>query len=731
MENIIKNFMIQNWIIVLYSLFIVSVAVIFWSKFKNDMKPVVKDMTEAVNLLKGLKGLKGKSHNVDDELPEWKPDAMTVMFDNIEYVKSKMSEITLLKASWREFYETLLMPGDDFDVAEGAAPKIRNTRLANEFFNLKHTVSGNVNLRMFNSIPNFLTGLGILGTFIGLAWGVNQASVGLAASDVKKAMEALKPLLAGASLAFITSIFGLLTSLIFQWAEKSKLHQLEGLINELVNLLDERLLYMSVDSFSSHSLREVKKQTRLLSTLREEQQKANNETIQKVVEQFTTSISSAAGHEMDLLANTLGNMTTKLNETITLIGSKHQDMEISTQQTISKMSDVFERSSEKFTEQVDESVQIFQSQQSSVTTQIDEIIEKTDAFNEKSILAMEELMNKTQIQGENSIESITKKTDESLSKLLESTENAISGMETSVLNTNNATEIVIRSMDESVSKNNESTQNSIIKMQTGVENGIVSAIGKLNDSTNHMIKSLTEETKLSVDSMLNNSSFAVGQVTDKLEDLVDKTVSKITETTNKQVESILQKTNEVVLKMKKSVDSINDGSLKNIIKATEKLHIANQEVSVNYSEISEISVKQQQMFQQMSELIDDFVKDASQVIKGIEPLKDASSSFYTASIKIENIAQTLTDASEVVGNSITLMDNKQSDLTKNITNYDANQIKAIESLKVEISEFKDISKEHMTSFDKASKNISDYLTSTLNKLRTVTTQLGNTNKDKS
>jgi Txe/YoeB family toxin of Txe-Axe toxin-antitoxin module len=286
-------------------------------------------------------------------------------------------------------------------------------------------------------------------------------------------------------------------------------------------------------------------------------------------------------------------------------------------------------------------------------------------------------------------------------------------------------------MDESVSKNNESTQNSIIKMQTGVENGIVSAIGKLNDSTNHMIKSLTEETKLSVDSMLNNSSFAVGQVTDKLEDLVDKTVSKITETTNKQVESILQKTNEVVLKMKKSVDSINDGSLKNIIKATEKLHIANQEVSVNYSEISEISVKQQQMFQQMSELIDDFVKDASQVIKGIEPLKDASSSFYTASIKIENIAQTLTDASEVVGNSITLMDNKQSDLTKNITNYDANQIKAIESLKVEISEFKDISKEHMTSFDKASKNISDYLTSTLNKLRTVTTQLGNTNKDKS
>jgi hypothetical protein len=311
----------NNWVIILYSAFIFGLAGYFWFKFQKDMDPVEAEMAEAVKILENI---------TDDADNAYKPNLMSAMVSNFETVNEKILSLKLLKSAWREFSETLLFPSKDFDIEEGEAPAIRNTRLSNEFFNLKHTVSGVVNLRLFNSIPNVLAGLGILGTFIGLAWGISQASSGLASSDVQDAMDALDPLLKGASMAFITSIFGIFSSLIFQMMEKRELYHLEKKISKLVGLLDERLLYMSADSFSSHSLRESRKQTKLLATLREEQQKANDETITKVVEQFAKAIHGAAGKEMAAFAEMVDTTTSGLNDTIKALSSSNEMMHSTT-----------------------------------------------------------------------------------------------------------------------------------------------------------------------------------------------------------------------------------------------------------------------------------------------------------------------------------------------------------------------------------------------------------------
>jgi hypothetical protein len=60
----------------------------------------------------------------------------------------------------------------------------------------------------------FLTALGVLGTFAGLVFGVSAASNGLASPDISVARNALSTLLAGAELAFLTSILGLSLALL-------------------------------------------------------------------------------------------------------------------------------------------------------------------------------------------------------------------------------------------------------------------------------------------------------------------------------------------------------------------------------------------------------------------------------------------------------------------------------------------------------------------------------------
>jgi hypothetical protein len=59
----------------------------------------------------------------------------------------------------------------------------------------------------------------ILGTFIGLVAGIYLASTNLASDNIVLAKQAMQQLLHGASLAFITSIFGLSSSIVFSWRE--------------------------------------------------------------------------------------------------------------------------------------------------------------------------------------------------------------------------------------------------------------------------------------------------------------------------------------------------------------------------------------------------------------------------------------------------------------------------------------------------------------------------------
>lgn len=126
-----------------------------------------------------------------------------------------------------------------------------------DYFNEKHLLSANTNLRLINSIPATLVGFGILGTFIGLTYGISNFQTG-STEEIKKSIE---DLLSGMGTAFVSSIYGMLLSLVFTFFEKIQVNSLHNSIHSLCYNLDKRFKISKEDERTI----ELKRQERLLN----------------------------------------------------------------------------------------------------------------------------------------------------------------------------------------------------------------------------------------------------------------------------------------------------------------------------------------------------------------------------------------------------------------------------------------------------------------------------------
>lgn len=136
---------------------------------------------------------------------------------------------------WREFEEALIKP------RESEMPVIKNPGEVSRYLNDDTIIFPRIST-VYQSIPNILTGSGILGTFIGLAFGVHAASSGMGKGNASDLVASLQGLLDGASLAFMTSIVGLFLSLVFLFTERRRLRSLHVALDRWVLELETRLL---------------------------------------------------------------------------------------------------------------------------------------------------------------------------------------------------------------------------------------------------------------------------------------------------------------------------------------------------------------------------------------------------------------------------------------------------------------------------------------------------------
>jgi len=362
LNNLDLSALVSTNSIYLYCGIILAIGAISYIRFSVLINPIIKELNDAISRV-------NESERNKTDFPE----------DYYQF-KEWMEDTEYLDDSWREFEETLLIPGEDFD---GERQVILNTHLTSVYFNQKNILWHKVNMRYYNALPNMLTGLGIVGTFIGLAVGIYIAAPGLNSESINDAKNALNHLLNGASLAFITSIVGLLSSLFFSFFEKRKIHRFNNLCQRLVSEIDARVEYFSAERLASKGLSESKKQSLALETfandlavslgqvleqqisrpmiaaineLKEEQKSANDETLEKLISEFSQSITGAAGEEMKALASTMDSVSSGLESQINNMTKNQIEMQEASQNAVANMAEAMAEGGKQIKDEINSAV---------------------------------------------------------------------------------------------------------------------------------------------------------------------------------------------------------------------------------------------------------------------------------------------------------------------------------------------------------------------------------------
>ena len=276
----------------------------------------------------------------ENEFPNARKRRNELIFKyNFSSINDAICQNDIFKHHWSEFTESLVHSNDN-------NTPVRNSHSAAFFFNEDTIILPNYSAAGYTATPNYLTGLGILGTFIGLAGGISLASAGLSggfdADNTEKLRTALNQLLSGAGLAFMTSIVGLIFSLIFAVCEKYIVRNLQKHLGDFVNALDERVHLITSEDMSRQQLALQEEQRDLmqvfvdhvgqnisdaingmfskemqplmermvseLCSLRSDRATESQEVISSLTKELADKIHSAAGKEMDAFSAAFAEM---------------------------------------------------------------------------------------------------------------------------------------------------------------------------------------------------------------------------------------------------------------------------------------------------------------------------------------------------------------------------------------------------------------------------------------
>lgn len=180
-------------------------AIIFWQRWNPKIRAVTKALSDLRIQLELQK---------DKNAPDLNRLALTIQDDTV-------------KALFEETKNSL------FDMPSDLGSEKFSLKSYQEIWQAKALLAKRVNLSIFEAMPNILIGVGLLFTFGFLAFALTEASYAVGSTNSDEALIAIKALLVSAGGKFITSIIGLLCSLVWNIASKRTLEALDDEIEAL------------------------------------------------------------------------------------------------------------------------------------------------------------------------------------------------------------------------------------------------------------------------------------------------------------------------------------------------------------------------------------------------------------------------------------------------------------------------------------------------------------------
>lgn len=199
---------------------------------------------------------------------------------------------------WAQYSDHLITSADK--------KNLYSTVGSNYFFNTQSLFPGLSSNRFVVSIPNFLVAVGVLGTFTGLVLGLKSLDIDV--EDTSLLKTGINELITSASIAFTTSVYGVIGSLITSLFEKFFERRAYVASSSLVNALDNKIPLISNEQSLLHIEDYSEQSKSALQTLHEkigaELQKSVTNMGAQVQDALTTTLNSIMKPAIDTLINT-------------------------------------------------------------------------------------------------------------------------------------------------------------------------------------------------------------------------------------------------------------------------------------------------------------------------------------------------------------------------------------------------------------------------------------------
>ena len=233
-------------------------------------------------------------------LSDYSVDDFSARFTEINL---KMQEFGTIKDVWNDYRKTLTRTID----IEGQH-KLYSSISASEVFNF-NSLTYNIGHSYWKNLSGVFTGIGILGTFLGLTIGLVGVQMG--STDTAVLKDSIGQLLQGISVAFATSLVGIFVALLYGRYQHKREHSLICLVDEMVKRLDDMYPRLTIEQWLADGYRENIEQTKALKNL---SQDVAEQLGQLLDEQLSSNFDNLCQNLNEQLAPVFENLLTAINK---------------------------------------------------------------------------------------------------------------------------------------------------------------------------------------------------------------------------------------------------------------------------------------------------------------------------------------------------------------------------------------------------------------------------------
>ena len=421
-------------------------------------------------------------------------------------LKEKFDDKGELTEAWREFEDSLIIQSYNENQI------VYKTDEASFFFSEGRLLDQHLNLRFWNSVPALLVGLGILGTFVGLVWGLIPFSdVDFANTD--QIREAIKELLSGVSTAFVSSVWGMLASILFNGLEKWGIGRVSRAIADLQRSLDQVFTLTRAEEIAMRQQDELEQQTAALKSVSTDFANAVTSAMEPGRLELIQELQELRVIFNNVLTTDLVPRLDNLNAAVTESrkrGTQERKEIIQELQGFpTALTDEIKPSLEKLNEAVEK---LRQEKEESSTDAVQKLVEEFQKFLSGSI--MEQMGTLAETLG---------KVSESLITLPKQMEQMIEGVQEQI---NQICKLLDEKSKEMFKEMNEEMR----KMVTEVHKLVESIAGNMETVSDQTIRTLREaiaQLQKALDSTASQTSAEFEEMTKRMRELVDHSAIRL------------------------------------------------------------------------------------------------------------------------------------------------------------------------------------------------------------